>query len=242
MAVDSSISDHPSGLLPAQGPDMGSIAKLTEALAKAQGAIKGAVKDVDNPFFKSKYADLASCWEACREPLSKNGLAVIQTTSLAPGGGVLLRTILSHSSGEWIDSWYPVVPIKNDPQGFGSALTYARRYCLSAMVGIAPEDDDGNAATGHGATKDTSGPVRAPKVTPIRDTLEPPPAEQPKIKKWADEQFDFLAGAKNVDSLFKWEDDNAAAMERLMEKWPFQANRVKSIWKERVAQLSPANG
>lgn len=126
-----------------------SIAALAAALAKAQGAIKPAIKDSNNPHFKSRYADLASVWDACREPLSENGLAVIQTTDEVPdGSAVLLVTTLVHSSGEWIAGRLRLNPVKADPQGMGSAITYARRYALAAIVGIAPDDDDGEAAQG----------------------------------------------------------------------------------------------
>jgi len=119
---------------------------LAAALAKAQGQISPAIKDSSNPFFKSKYADLASVWQACKEPLSKNGLAVIQATSYIDGHLTLVTT-LAHASGQWMRSFMPIVTEKQNAQGIGSAITYMRRYCLSAMVGITcDEDDDGNAA------------------------------------------------------------------------------------------------
>jgi hypothetical protein len=124
-----------------------SIAALAAALAKAQGAMKGAVKDSANPFFKSKYADLASVVEAIRAAFSANGLSYIQTVEPHPDE-VRVETTILHSSGEWISCGYLSLPVsKADAQGFGSALTYARRYSLSAAVGVAPEDDDGNAAS-----------------------------------------------------------------------------------------------
>jgi len=129
-----------------------SIAALGAALAKAQGMIEGARKDSANPHFKSKYADLASCWDACREALSKNGLAVVQAPGEAASGVVEMTTMLVHESGEWISERLTIPLAKVDAQGYGSAVTYARRYALTAMVGIAPEDDDGNAAVaGKGA-------------------------------------------------------------------------------------------
>lgn len=124
------------------------IGKIAEALSKAQGQMKGAVKDSTNPFFKQKYADLASVWEACREPLSKNNLSVTQTTRITDAGEPVIITTLMHSSGEWISGELLVKPIKTDPQSIGSAITYGRRYALSAMVGIAPEDDDAESAQG----------------------------------------------------------------------------------------------
>jgi len=126
-----------------------SISSLAAALAKAQGAMKGAVKDSANPFFKSKYADLASVVEAIRAAFSANGLSYIQTVEPSDKDEVRVETTLLHASGEWISCGILALPVnKVDCQGFGSALTYARRYSLSAAVGIAAEaDDDGNAAT-----------------------------------------------------------------------------------------------
>lgn len=121
------------------------INELAEALAKAQGQIEGAKKDKANPFFKSVYADLASVWDACRKPLSDNGLSVTQCPEEADNG-IAIETMLLHSSGQWIKSRYTMPVSKLDAQAVGSAITYARRYALSAVVGIAPEDDDGNAA------------------------------------------------------------------------------------------------
>lgn len=137
-----------------------SIAKLAEALAKAQGEMKAAFKNRENPFFKSKFADLESVWDACREPLSKNGLSVSQPTRIDANGKLILSTMLLHSSGEWISSELPINPVKNDPQGIGSAISYMKRFGLSAVVGVATsdvektdethEDDDGESAVGRG--------------------------------------------------------------------------------------------
>jgi NAD-specific glutamate dehydrogenase len=117
------------------------------ALAKAQGDIESAQKDSANPFFKSKYADLASVWDACRAPLAKNGLAVIQFPR-ADGNVVTVETRLVHSSGQWIEGELTAVAKDDGPQSIGSIVTYLRRYSLQSIVGVAPEDDDGNAAQG----------------------------------------------------------------------------------------------
>ena len=124
-----------------------SIAALAAALSKAQASITGALKDSANPFFKSKYADLASCWDACRKPLTDNGLAVIQTIEPGEGRAVLVTT-LCHASGEWIKSYCPILTKDDSPQALGSAITYARRYALAAMCGLAQVDDDAEAAQG----------------------------------------------------------------------------------------------
>ena len=120
-----------------------SIKELATALAKAQSEVKGALKDSNNPFFKSKYADLGSVWDAVREPLAKNNLAVVQF----PQGDCSLLTILTHSSGEYMSASYTMTPTKKDPQGIGSAITYMRRYALQSVMGVCPEDDDGNQAS-----------------------------------------------------------------------------------------------
>jgi hypothetical protein len=129
------------------GPDMSpTISELAKALVKAQSQMGTAKKDATNPHFKSKYADLASVWEAIRKPLADNGLSVVQRV-VSNAKGVAVESMLLHVSGEWVKDrcWVPVV--KADPQGYGSAITYARRYSLSAIVGVAADDDDGNAAS-----------------------------------------------------------------------------------------------
>jgi hypothetical protein len=132
-----------------------SIAALAAALAKAQGEMEGAAKGNVNPHFKSKYADLASVWDACREPLSKNGLAILQPVK-ADGARVTVTTLLVHSSGQWVEEALTMTAQQNTPQGVGSAITYGRRYGLASMVGIAPEDDDGHAASQPNATSQPS--------------------------------------------------------------------------------------
>ena len=128
------------------------IKELALALSKTQAILKGALKDSNNPFFKSKYADLASVWEACREPLAATGLSVVQMPCNDTPDSVALETILMHTSGQWISSVFSMPVSKHDAQAVGSAITYARRYALAAVVGIAPEDDDGNLASGKSET------------------------------------------------------------------------------------------
>lgn len=123
------------------------INELATALAKAQAKIEGAAKDKANPHFKSKYADLASIMDACKEHLTSNGLSVVQVAESETGETVTIHTQLLHSSGQWIGGSLTMRPTKPDPQGIGSAITYARRYALAAIVGVCPEDDDGNAAS-----------------------------------------------------------------------------------------------
>lgn len=123
-----------------------SIKELATALSKCQGKMESASKDAANPFFKSRYATLAAVWDACREPMAANGLSVVQLPEVSEEC-VKLETILMHTSGEYISSTLVMRPVKNDPQGLGSCITYARRYALASVVGVSPEDDDGNGAT-----------------------------------------------------------------------------------------------
>jgi hypothetical protein len=150
-----------------------SIAALAAALAKAQGQMKGAVKDSANPFFKSKYADLASVVEAIRAAFSANGLSYIQTLEPSDKDEVRVETTLLHASGEWISCGVLSLPVsKADAQGYGSALTYARRYSLSAAVGVAPEDDDGNAASAAKPKDDYTKHLLALAAAPTLEDLQ----------------------------------------------------------------------
>jgi hypothetical protein len=119
---------------------------LYSALAAAQAEMGPALKDSTNPAFKSKYADLASVMAACMPALSKHGIAVLQP-AFDDETGRYVKTIFVHGeSGESVECRVPLIVAKNDMQGYGSAATYARRYGLMGMAGIAPDDDDGNAA------------------------------------------------------------------------------------------------
>lgn len=165
------------------------IGALAKALAKAQGAIKPATKSAENPFFKSSYADLPAIVEACRKELAANDIAIFQATYYTDET-VVLETILAHSSGEWISGTYPIKPVKADPQSMGSAVTYARRYALAAMVGVVAEaeDDDGNAASDR---------AKAPSRTEKGDALD-------KARSWANDAIRAINGF-SADELAAWE-------------------------------------
>jgi hypothetical protein len=125
------------------------INELATALAKAQSQMEGAKKDSANPFFKSKYADLQSVWDACRNALTDNGLSVAQYVAHLDGTvSEALVTRLLHSSGQWIEGVQLLNPKDPSPQAVGSAITYARRYGLAAMVGVYQMDDDADGAHG----------------------------------------------------------------------------------------------
>ena len=120
---------------------------LAEALAAAQLEITDPAKDAVNPHFRSRYADLATVLKTVRPTLARHGLALTQTTQVDEQGRLLLVTRL-HWGNEELVGYYPIQPVKADPQGYGSALTYARRYTIQAIVGVAADDDDdGNAAS-----------------------------------------------------------------------------------------------
>jgi len=121
--------------------------ELATALCKAQNEMGGAVKDAKNPFFKSSYADLTSVIKAIKEPFNKNGLSYVQLPTTSDGGkGIGVKTIIMHTSGQFIESEFYLPITKSDPQAGGSAITYARRYALQAMAGIPTADDDAEAA------------------------------------------------------------------------------------------------
>lgn len=175
------------------------IAELGKALAKAQAKIQGAHRDSANPFFKSKYADLNSIWDACREPLTTNGLSVTQLLSNGAEGQIVCTTWLIHESGQFLGSELAMMPTKNDPQGGGSCATYLRRYMLQSIVGVAPADDDANEASGKfpartttpGGQNDSGYTTRktvAPAVTPNVPTQAQAtniPAAAPVVESFA---------------------------------------------------------
>ncbi len=139
-----------------------SIVDLAKALNVMQGQLLTVPKEKTNPFHQSKYADLSAIWKMCRQPLAANGLSLVQTTEVVENN-VILETTLLHTSGQWLRSKLSLNPVKLDPQGVGSALTYGRRYAMCAMLGIAAdEDDDAEGASNHPGDKRT-----APNSKPI---------------------------------------------------------------------------
>ena len=151
--------------------------KIAAALAKAQGAMKNASLNKVNPHFRSKYADLAGIRDTVIPALTAQGIAAVQTLDFSTDGGTYVLTRLLHTSGQWIESACPI-PNAPDMQKMGSAITYARRYSLSAICGIAAdEDDDANAAS-------------TPNPTPVKATA---PAKPDGYDKWVKELDAFTA-------------------------------------------------
>jgi hypothetical protein len=208
------------------------INELMSALSKAQGKIQPASKDKANPFFKSKYADLSSVWEACRECLSENRLAVTQTIS-HNSDGMLLVTTLGHSSGQWIKSEMPIIVSKQDPQTIGSAITYYRRYCLSAIVGVAPEDDDGEKAQSHYRNQKT------PEIKKI-SSLEAENLKMilgecdEKYRKWVFDHIKKQYNTENISDLpidiyQRMKDAAVKNMEANYERQKVEANKIEPL-------------
>lgn len=187
--------------------------ELPAAMAKAQAKIEGATKDKLNPHFRSKYADLSSVVEAIKKPLSEAGLCYTQILHDAPDSAKV-ETIILHSSGEWLSCGVISVPVsKLDAQGYGSALTYARRYSLSAAFGVAPEDDDGNLAA---AAKPG---LPSKPINPGDGSLAAlTPEDQTKAKKIASSVVDL------------WEQDKQIAAYELVYEGGHENDFILGIW------------
>jgi len=158
------------------------VSKLFAAVVAAGGELRNPPKDSVNPHFKSRYADLATVLDTVRPVLARHKLAVVQMPTEMDGGPGLATTLV-HESGEWMRATVRLYPGKQDPQGIGSALTYARRYGLQAVLGIAADDDDDGAAGSRPA------PAKAQPAT-----AKPQPAASPR---WTDATMDALIQEKN---------------------------------------------
>ena len=158
---------------------------LAKALVKAMAQIEGATKDSVNSHFRNRYADLASVTDAIKKPLNDNGLAYSQIIHRLEGG-IGVETIIIHESGETMSNGITFVPApKNDPHGYGSALTYARRYSLSACFGVIQEDDDANGASNKLPVQVPAKPITKPQPpkTVTKEVKELQPFTEEKYKK-----------------------------------------------------------
>lgn len=239
------------------------LAKLAEALCKAQGQMEGAAKDSVNPHFKNKYADLAAVWDAIRKPLAANGLSVIQFPRTVQNG-VEIETTLLHSSGEFLRDvlWLPCS--KADAQGIGSAITYARRYALMAVCGIAPVDDDGEAAVAT-TPRDATPPPRNSSANGRRMAAEEPhlidntrakgtmpKAEAPKTEptandrlaaairnaaEWATDQVvDLNESEKTLNELRTIEDENRQKLDWMQQNAPDAFSKFDHAFQNALAR------
>lgn len=203
-----------------------SLGDLAKALAAAQGEIEDAKKDGTNPHFKTKYATLASVRAAITPVFSRHGLAVTQLNEPHGDGGVCVVTLLMHSSGQWIKSKLYVPVSKKDAQGFGSALSYARRYALAAIANIASDDDD----DGNEAVK----PGKAPPAPDSRPIEKAPPAKS-DVDVAALEKA--LAEASNAEELAK----ASLAVGRVKDKLtPSDRDRLRAAHDNTMRRLEKA--
>ena len=173
------------------------IQELSKALVAAHADIKAVTKDAANPFFKSKYATLGAVVDAVKPPLLKHGIVVLQGIHDAEGG-VAIETMLLHTSGQWISSTLRVPASKEDAQGYGSAISYGRRYGLMAICGVPAEDDDGNAAVA------TTQPSRATPGDGAMQRVEP--KRRTVIADTATLVRDYLTEDKDFDAFSLCED------------------------------------
>jgi len=184
------------------------LTKISPALVKAINAIEGVKKGADNPFFKSKYANLESVIEAAHDALSANGLAVMQGPGPMDGNCITLTTRLVHESGEWIETDFSLPAGKMDPQAAGSAITYARRYSLMAMLNMPAVDDDGEASmprsTKPGEPKNPNVSVHPEGPDWYKTEGAGMSAAQAKKEGWGDQFNVWLADIDVITTTAEW--------------------------------------
>ncbi len=149
------------------------IKDIAASLAKAQGQIEGAKRNAKNPHLQVNYANLAAVWDACREPLSVNGLGFMQFPDVQ-SGVLILDSMLTHETGQWIRHIFSMPVHKLDAQGIGTVITYAKRYAMCAILGIASDDDDDDAQSATDAAKN------APRQNQNRTQPKPEPKPEPE--------------------------------------------------------------
>lgn len=212
------------------------IGKIAPALLTAQRAITFAVKDSKNPQFKSTYADLSSVIDAAKPALNAAGICFVQMPAPGEPGTLALTTRLIHESGEWIEST-AVCPLqKHDPQGYGSAITYLKRYSLASAVGLYQDDDDGNAASKKpgpvadsfrssptmGAMDEVEDPDRVLYLTTLASVITA------KVKNGE------VASAYTKIQAEKFDDTDATAL------WSLLDSKTRSALKKHKESLNPA--
>lgn len=196
------------------------ITAITAALLKVQKEITPVTKNAKNPHFNSTFADLSAVIDVARPQLNSNGILFIQSASPSEDGRLHLTTRLIHESGEWIEDTAVTPLSKADPQAFGSAMTYLRRYSLSAMLGLYQEDDDGESATNRPASKPAKaasspvktiykpeGPMATPDTLKALETLCFDSAQKARLEKVLDDKgivAFWELSEKDASALLKW--------------------------------------
>jgi hypothetical protein len=203
------------------------IDKIMPALILARKSFKAAIKDGVNDAFKrngkgSAYATLDSVIDAVSDALLSNGILYTQPTEIREDGRLVLHTRFIHESGQWLGGVYPIHPVKNDPQGEGSAVSYARRYALMALAGIAPEDDDGNAATKTIQKQKETPSVRSGKPQDGMSLEDMPEDRQAVIRDYAEAISQYCKAGDISAAAMEWknadmEHEEKAAMWFLLE-------------------------
>jgi len=200
-----------------------SLAKIAPALVAALGKIEGAAKKKTNPGFKSKYADLETVIDASRDILTEHGLTVMQFPGACVGGVMNLETIIMHDSGEFVSHEMGIALGKTDPQGVGSAISYARRYALMAALNMPSVDDDAQSAMGKGANQNTAKPPEEPK-----------PQNNPGVVTAMKAAIDMCDSEPALDA---WKEDNKVSFDRLSED---DYREVVAHWREAVRKARAA--
>ena len=213
---------------------------IASALAAAQMQMGKALKQSNNPHFKSKYADLGNVMDACLPALNAAGIAVIQPTG-EDEHGRYVETVLIHSeSGEHLQCRVPLIVAKNDMQGYGSAVTYGRRYGLMAMAGIAPEDDDGNAAA-KAAPKPMD--VKPPMgwIETIISELPDNATERDKARVVTDALMAQFKRKKTAGELSNEWDRRAAIIQNFESRFPEMHGEIVDAFENRMIEITPAS-
>lgn len=204
------------------------ITNIAGALLKAQKSIGLAIKNEKNPYFKSSYADLKAVIDAVKEPLNENNITFLQAVNMKDGSEMpVVETILLHESGQFISSVSPVFCAKpNDPQAFGSGVTYTKRYALQALLGLPTSDDDAEGAMDRNKKKDVKPPERT-----IEEILEDACKNYMEVhqKEVPDNHYispvNFKAALKTAygklgakeKKTFKWDDDGVKMLSLMIE-------------------------
>jgi len=206
---------------------------IAKALAAAQTEMGKALKQSDNPHFRSKYADLGNVIEACLPALNKNGIAVFQTLSENEFGRSMV-TRLIHESGEYLEVPVPLIVGKQDMQGLGSAITYARRYGLMSAAGIAPEDDDGNAAASAAQPIEAKGWAQT-----ILSELPPTATEAEKARALTDNLIRQWKRKKTAGELSNEWDRRLEIIKRIEAKFSEMHSEIVDAYENRMMEIQP---
>lgn len=225
-----------------------SITKLAEALAKFQSEVQDPAKNSDNPFFKSKYVELDDLLKATRPVLSVNGLSIMQEPTSADGQSIGIKTIILHSSGEWIE-FEPLVlkAVKVDPQGAGSAITYGRRYALSAVLGVAWDaDDDSNKGSGkvtqttpqqQNKPTNTNAPAQQNKPATSQPN-EPEMITPPQLQKLQIVAKESGLSADDMKSIMAWKYKIDSSKKLTKVQASYMIENINKLWTDYIAEQS----